>query len=296
MDWRLLVNAIVTGLAIGAVYGLIAVGYTVVFNATRVFNLAQGDLVMVGVLLTFWALNVEHWPQAVAVAVVVVAVPTLAFVEERLVVRPFLRRPGDNIGWFISTLAFGLVLETVVTLLYGNRPPVAVASPLPKSAVHLGPIATTPQLLLALATLVISTVLVEAFYRRTWLGQAMRATADDREVAALRGIEPGRMSMLAFAIGGLLAAVGGYAVAPIVYADVSIGLTYSIKGFIALAVGGFGSIRGAIVGALAIGVAEQVFDVYADPRYEILAGLGLLMVILAVRPTGLFRTAVAREI
>lgn len=121
----------------------------------------------------------------------------------------------------------------------------------------------------------------------------MRATADDREIAALRGIEPARMSMIAFAIGGLVAAVGGFVVAPIVYADVSVGLAYSIKGFIALAIGGFGSIRGAIVGALAIGVAEQVFDAYADPRYEILAALGLLMLILAARPTGLFRTATA---
>ncbi len=102
--------------------------------------------------------------------------------------------------------------------------------------------------------------------------------------------------MIAFLIGGLLAGIGGYVVAPIVYADVTIGLTYSIKGFIALAIGGFGSIRGGIIGALAIGVAEQLFDLYIDPRYEIVASLALLMIILAVRPTGLFRNAVVREV
>jgi branched-chain amino acid transport system permease protein len=292
----LLANAIVTGLAIGAIYGLIAIGYTVGFNATRVFNLAQGDLVMVGVLLSYWALDVMHWPQFGALLLVLAAVPLVAVVEERLVIRPFLRRPDESIGWFISTLAFGLIIETVVVLLYGNHPPRAVPSPLPSTSVHLGSVATRWQLLLAIAALVLVALALEAFYWRTWLGQAMRATADDREMAALRGIHPARTSVLAFAIGGLIAGLAGYVVAPIVYADVTIGLSYSIKGFIALAIGGFGSIRGAIVGALAVGVAEQVFDLYVDPRYEPVAALLLLMMILAVRPTGVFRSHVVREV
>jgi branched-chain amino acid transport system permease protein len=292
----LFVNAVITGLAVGAVYGLITIGYTVVFNATRVFNLAQGDLVMVGVLLSYWVLDVQHWPQGVAVVVVLAGVAAVALVEERVAVRPFLKRSRDNIGWFISTLAFGLVLETVVIRLYGNNPPRPVPSPLPSRRLHLGSIATRPQLLFAIGVLIVVTVAVEVFYRRTWLGQAMRATADDRDVAALRGIDPRRVSVLAFLIGGLLAGVGGFVVAPIVYADVTIGLTYSIKGFIALAIGGFGSIRGGIIGALSIGVAEQLFDLYIDPRYEIVASLALLMIILAVRPTGLFRNAVVREV
>jgi branched-chain amino acid transport system permease protein len=292
----LFLNAVATGIAVGAVYGLVAIGYTVVFNATRVFNLAQGDLVMVGVLLSYWALDVQGWGQVAAIAVVLIGVPLVSMFEERVVVRPFLSRPSDNIGWFISTLAFGLILETVVTRLYGDNPPRPVPSPLPSSPVHIGSITMRPQLLLAIAVLIVVTVAIEQFYRRTWLGQAMRATADDRDVAALRGIEPRRVSMLAFAIGGLLAGIGGYVVAPIVYADVTIGLAYSIKGFIALAIGGFGSIRGAIVGALAIGVAEQLFDLYVDPRYEVIAGFGLLMLILAVRPTGLFKSSVVRQV
>lgn len=292
----LLANAIVTGLAIGAIYGLIAIGYTVAFNATRVFNLAQGDLVMIGVLLSYYTLDVLHWPQWAAFLSVLAAVSVVSTVEERLVVRPFLVRSGDSIGWFISTLAFGLIIETVVVLLYGDHPPRSVPSALPSRAVHLGSVSTRWQLLLAIAALVAVALVLEAFYRRTWVGQAMRATADDREMAALRGISPARMSRLAFMIGGLIAGLAGYVVAPIVYADVTIGLTYSIKGFIALAIGGFGSIRGAIVGALAVGVAEQVFDLYVDPRYEPVAALLLLMLILAARPTGVFRSHVVREV
>src|ERR1039458_1834527 len=109
----LAINAVVTGLAIGSVYGLIAIGYTVVFNATKVFNLAQGDLVMLGVLISFYVLDLRHWPEIVALAIVLVAVPAVSLLEERFVVRPFLQRRGSSIGWFISTLAFSLVVETI---------------------------------------------------------------------------------------------------------------------------------------------------------------------------------------
>lgn len=290
----LAINSIATGLAIGSIYGLIAIGYTVVFNATHVFNLAQGDLVMVGVMLSYLALDVMHWPQIGAFALVVVGVVGLSLIEERAVVRPFLRRPGVNIGWFISTLAFSLIVETVATILYGDHPPLAIPSPLTSQGLHLGTVTLSPQLLLAILSLVIVTVCVEIFYRKSWIGQAMRATAEDRELAALRGITPGRMSVLAFALGGLVAAIGGFVIAPIVYANVSVGLTYSLEGFIALAIGGFGSIRGAVIGAWSLGVAEQLFDLYVNAKFEILADLMLLMLVVLIRPSGLFGAKSAR--
>jgi branched-subunit amino acid ABC-type transport system permease component len=293
---NLAVTAVLTGLAVGSVYGLIAIGYTVVFNATRVFNLAQGDLVMVGVLLSYYALEILHWPQAAAFMVVVTGTTMLAVFEERFVVRPFLGRKRDNIGWFIATLAFSLVIETVAINLYGYRPPEPIPSPLSDRALHVGSAVISPQLLLAVVALVVITVGIEGFYHHTWVGRSMRATAQDRDLAAMRGIEPGAMSMLAFALAGLLAGVGGYVIGPIVLSNVSIGLTYSLKGFITLAVGGFGSIRGAIVGAWALGVAEQLFDLYGSPRYELVVGLALLMLVLAVRPTGLYGGELARRV
>jgi branched-chain amino acid transport system permease protein len=284
----LLLNAVVTGLAIGAVYGLVATAYSVIYIATRVFNLAQGDLVMVGVLLSYYSLDVQHWPQIVALAVVLAGVTTVSLVEERTVVRPFLRRPASNIGWFVSTLAFGLIVETIAILLYGNQPPLPVPSPLGAASMHLGPLSLSQPLALALAASVMITVLIEYYYRRTWLGQALRATSEDRAVAALRGISPVRMSRLAFLIGGIVSAIGGFVVAPIVYADVSVGLTYSIYGFVALAIGGFGSTKGALVGAFILGVGQQVFDLYLDSRFEILVPLILLVFVLTWRPLGLF--------
>jgi branched-subunit amino acid ABC-type transport system permease component len=291
-----LLNAGFTGIAVGSVYGLVALAYSVVFVATRVFNLAQGALVMVGVLLSYFALKVQGWPQAAAFALVVVGVVGVSLFEERLIVRPFLRRSPHNIGWFIATLAFSLVLETIATILYGDNPPNPVPSPLGSTPVHVGPITTTPQLLLSIGALLVITLAIELLYRRTWIGHALRATAEDREIAALRGISPTRMSRLAFLIGGLISAISAFVVAPVVYADVTIGLNYSVKGFVALAIGGFGSIRGALVGALCLGITEQVFDLYGDARYEMVAGFGLLLLVLLIRPNGILGDRQARTV
>ena len=289
----LFVTAVITGVSIGAVYGMIAVGYTVVYNATRVFNLAQGDLLMVGVMLSYLCLDVLKWPQVVAFVGVVVGVTVLSVFEERVIVRPFLKKSGGGlwgagIGWFIATLAFSLIVETVVVDLYGNNYPRAIPSPLGVKGWHLGSSTISPRLFVTVVALVVVVVGLELFQARTWLGRAMRAAAEDRDAASLRGIEPGMISFAAFALGGAVAAVGAFAVAPIVLSDPSIGLNYTLKGFLALAIGGFGSVRGAIVGAVCLGVAEQLFGLYVKGGYDVVAGFLLLLVVFAVRPTGIF--------
>jgi branched-chain amino acid transport system permease protein len=150
--------------------------------------------------------------------------------------------------------------------------------------------------LLAVVAFIVVCLALFVFYKRTWTGQAMRATAADRDVAMLRGVDVTRISQLAFVIAGVAASIGGFVVAPIVYSDPSIGLNYAIKGFIALALGGFGSMRGAIAGALALGVAEQVYDVYGNASYEVVVSVVVLIVGLLIRPTGIFGSLRMREV
>jgi branched-chain amino acid transport system permease protein len=291
----LTVLAIVTGLAIGSVYGLIAIGYSVVFAATGVFNLAQGDLVMLGVMLSWYLLDVRHWSQGVTFICVIVGVTLVSVAEERLIVRPFFKRPGDNIGWFIATLAFSLVIETVIINLYGDQPFYAIPSLLGGSISVRG-VSVSDRLGLAFVALIVVMLAVEIFYKKTWMGTAMRAVAQDREVASLRGIDSRRTAVLAFALGGLIAGIAGFALAPIVSSNPNIGLDYGLQGFVAMAIGGFGSIRGAVVGAWILGVAEQVFDRYYSSNYEILAAVGILLLVLIVKPTGIFSSSNARSV
>jgi len=292
----LTLTAIVAGIGVGAVYGLIAIGFTVVFNTTRVFNLAQGDLVMVGVMGSWYLLEVTRWPQGLVFVTVTVAVAALSVIEERLIIRPFLKQGQGNLGWFISTLAFALIIETIVQALYGQQVIHPIPSFIHSAAFHIGDVSIAPVFVVATAALVIVGVAIEIFYARTWLGVAMRGCADDREGALLRGIDPRRMGTYAFLISGAIAGAAGFVLGPIVSSDSSIGLTYTIQGFIALAIGGFGSIRGAVVGALCLGVADQVFDRFSNSNYEIVVGLGLMLVLFLVKPTGLFGPAGARRI
>ena len=292
----LFLTALFAGLAVGSVYGLIALSYTVVFNSTAIFNVAQGDLMMAGVLVAYFCLDRWHLAQILTLFIIIAVVVSLSLVEERVAVRPFVKRPVVGLGWFIATLAFSLILETIASIIYGQNPVVPIPSALGSGSLRVAGVHVANKFILAFVTMIVILVALEVFYKRTWLGTAMRGVAEDREVAALRGIDALRISRLAFIIAGLVTGLAAFVVAPIVSADVTVGLTYGLKGFIALAVGGFGSLRGCVIGGLLLGVAEQMFDLYVSSNYEILAALILVLLVLAVRPSGLFGRTAVREV
>jgi branched-chain amino acid transport system permease protein len=290
-------DALIAGLVIGSIYGLVGIGYTVVFNATRVFNLAQGDLVMVGVMTSYFILDVLKWGQLADILLVLAFVALIAAFEERAVVRHFLKKTGAaSFGWFIATLGFSAAVEAIVLIAFGNHPIVKIGSPFPLRGFHVGGVIIGYRQILVVGTFVAVIAFLELFYTRTWTGQAMRGTAEDREAASLIGINPVMMSRIAFLMGGIVAGIAGYVIAPITFSDPSVGLNFTLKGFLALAIGGFGSIRGAVAGGLALGVAEQMFDLYIDPRFEIVTGLLLILIVLSIRPEGLFRSSAARTV
>jgi branched-chain amino acid transport system permease protein len=292
----LFLTALFAGLAVGSVYGLIALSYTVVFSSTSIFNIAQGDLMMAGVLMSYFCLDRWHLPQIVTLLAVIAFVVALSLLEERVAVRPFLKRPGlGGLGWFIATLAFSLVIETAASDIYGQNPVAAIPGPF-SGTVSIAGVRVADNFILAFVAMIVVMVALELFYKRSWLGTAMRGVAEDREVASLRGIDALRISRLAFIIAGLVTALAAFVVAPIVSANVSVGLVYGLKGFIALAAGGFGSLRGCVLGGLLLGVGEQLFDLYVNSNYEVLAGLILILLILAVKPTGIFGTRAVREV
>jgi branched-chain amino acid transport system permease protein len=310
----LYVTAIIAGLTIGSIYAIVGIGFTVIFSATRVFNLAQGDLLMVSVMMSYYLLMVLKWPMILGALGAIATAVAVAVFEERTVVRKFLSRPGSaQFGWFIATLGFSLVAETLVLRMFGNHAVTPIASPfdrvvqgavakarLPRSFTIASDIVIEYRRVFVIAVFVATVVLLEFFFQRSWLGQAMRATSEDRDAASLLGINPANMSQGAFALAGLVAGVAGVVIAPIVFSNPTIGLAFTLKGFLALAIGGFGSIRGAIVGGLGLGVAEQLWDLkypgHIGSNYEILVGLIVVLTVLLLRPQGLFKNPNARTV
>jgi branched-chain amino acid transport system permease protein len=286
------VTAVIGGLAIGSIYGLVGIGFTTIYNATRVFNLAQGDLVLVGIMMSYYLLDVEKMGELVTFVVVLATVMLVAGFEEQFVVRPFLKKTGAAVfGWFIATLGFSAVVESIVAVRFGHHPIEPIPSPLPLSGWHFGNVVLGYRPVFVFGVFIAVIVLLDLFYGRTWMGQAMRGTAEDREAASLRGINPITVSRTAFLMAGAIAAVAGFVIAPITLSNPMVGISFTLMGFLALAIGGFGSIRGAVVGGLLLGVAEQLSDAYINPNYEILVGLVLVLLVLTVRPQGLFKSA-----
>ncbi|MDA8046675.1 MAG: branched-chain amino acid ABC transporter permease [Actinomycetota bacterium] len=290
------ITALVAGLAVGSVYGLIGISYSIVYSSSGIFNVAQGNLLAVGILVAYYALDEWKIPQVLALLLIVAVVVALSLAEELLAVRPIVARGSGGITWFISTLGFGLVVSTIAENIYGSKAVMAIPSAFGESPIRIGGVAIAPKFVASLGLLMIIGFGLEAFYRRSQIGTVMRAVAEDRDVAALRGIRVVRIGQLAFVMAGVITGLAAFVIAPIVSSDISLGLLYGLKGFIALAVGGFGSMRGAALGGLLLGVGEQMLDTYWSSNYEIVAGMGLILLVLAIRPQGLFNTLRLREV
>jgi branched-subunit amino acid ABC-type transport system permease component len=295
MSWGVALQAVATGLAQGAVYGLVALGFTLCYRLVRVLDFAHGDLIVgatfVSVLATVGTTPVLRAPGLpVAVAQVVVALLVGAALGAGLyvvAVRPFT----SELGWVAATVTAGLVVREAVGLVF-TREAYAVADPLhlPTRLLSLpGGGRLQVRVLLVLAIALAVGVLVERLLVASRLGKAMRAVADDRDAAALMGVPTDRVVLVAFAVAGVLAGVAGLLAAPAGPVTVSGGVVLGLKGVAAALLGRLGSARGAIAGGLALGVVESlaVSSTWLGPAYRDVLALTVLVVVLAARPEGL---------
>jgi len=295
-DVETISDILVTGLPVGCLYGLIAASYNILYRPTNVFNFAQGDFVMLGALLvaTFQAHSHVAWFLALVGAMAVVGV--LSMVEETVAVAPILRRNNGGSSWIITTLAVSLIISNVVGKYYGTDP-VFVPAPWPLSTdmrSMFGLQVSTYQIALVIVSL-IAVGIVEALYE-TRTGRAIRAVAEDRDAALLRGINPALLSRWSWFAGGVLASATGALAAPLVPMSPALGFAFLIKGFAAAAVGGLGSNKGGLIAGIIIGITEQTGTAFFSANYQQVIILGVVLIILLMRPDGLYGNAHARAV
>ncbi|WP_432968876.1 branched-chain amino acid ABC transporter permease [Dactylosporangium sp. CA-233914] len=288
-------DVIVPGLTFGSIYALIAMSFNVSYRPTNVVNFAQGELVMVGSMLVA-ATSIGGLPWPAAAVLVMVVVGAIALVEERVAVAPVLRRSGHAIGWVITTLAFSLIIGEVAGKVWNDQPR-AVDPPWPFSLTQhdvAGVTVSSYQVALVVAVVLIMLLLHRV--DRTSLGVAMRAVAADRDGARLRGVNPAALTQLSFFISGALAGLAGLLAAPLLLASLGMGLTLLVKGFAALAVGGIGSNKGALVAGWTLGIVEAMGTRYATPGLQTVVLFGFMLLFLLVRPSGVFGQRVMRRV
>lgn len=283
---------LVNGVALGAAYALVALGFVLVLNATSAVNFAQGNLVMAGGLLAVAAAPLIPLPGIVLLPVVLVLMAALGLLLALAAYLPLRRRPPVSV--FISTIAVGIILQNGAAILFGPEP--RAAPPLfGDDTLHIAGLAVPEQ---SLAIVAVAGLLIGAqqwVFARTQLGRRLRATAQDPEMARACGVPVTAMILVTFAIGAACAGAAGLLLANRYFVTPTSGGDLILKAYIAVTVGGWGSVPGAVVGALLIALFEVgVSSVLSYP--VALGALYLtLLAILVLRPQGLFGEAVRRR-
>ena len=292
-----MLQLLVSGLAVGSIYALVALSYNAIFRTSQVVNFAQGELLMIGGLLTvglYTWFGMSIWlvfPLGVILAVVV------GLAIERLAVRPVQRTGNAGAhGWIVTTMGTGIIIRAVAFLAWGTRD-----APMPKylgggRVLHFGGVAVSEDELLVILAVIAILVFLELINRYTMAGKALRATACDPEMARLVGIPAPRMIAASFALGGGLAAIGGILLTNLTVSNPYMGIDIGLKGFAAAALGGLGSPLGGVLGGLIIGIAEVLGAFYVSSAIKDAIALVLLFALLMIRPAGLLGRDVVEKV
>jgi branched-subunit amino acid ABC-type transport system permease component len=286
-----MLQLLVSGLALGAIYGLVAMGSVAIYRTTRVFNFAQGDLLMLAAAIALGAYSVLHLPVVLAILVTFVAMALAGIVLNRVAVRPIVPH-GSFAGTIVSTLAVGIILESGANIVLANG---RLAFPeyltqltgLPQVVRVAGAAVGIEELAIFMAAISVG-LAAEWLYEHSWLGACIKATSQDPVMAQLLGIPTRRFVDVSFAFGAVLACAGGVLVAPITSVYPFMGVDFGVKGFAALVVGGVGSAKGALAGGVLIGLTETLAAYYVGAPFKVTVALLLTMAILLTRPSGLF--------
>ncbi|WGY01768.1 branched-chain amino acid ABC transporter permease [Nocardioides sp. QY071] len=271
------------GLSLGAIYAIVAIGYNIVFISSKTFNFAHAQLTMVGAFVAYTGLVTWDLPAVAVVPMAAIAVALVAAIEERIAIRPV----GDMHNILVTTLGASILLDGIAQLTWGTQPLTVPFFGGDEAFTLLGGRAYPVELfLIALAVLLV--VALGIYSRRSLTGLALLGMAEDREAALLRGVNVRRMAFMAFVAAGALAGFAGMFVGSKTFAVSTLGAALALKGFVVLAIGGFGSMPGTLVGGTLVGLAEAYASRYLGGEYANLAVFLILITVLMVRPAGLF--------
>jgi branched-chain amino acid transport system permease protein len=289
-------DTVIRGIQTGSVYALVGLGINIIFGATGVFNFAQGDMVMVGAVLgvTLWTATGVAFPVAILLVVLVTA--AIGAGTELVAVRGTARFKQATVLWVISTLGVSIIIQAVsayLVLRSGEHANGTIAFPsyVPWGSFTVGDLLIVPQRAALFPIAVVLTLIISLFFRRTLWGRALSAMSFDREAAAMRGIPVGWMAVVAFALGGAVAGLGGFAAGPITQASVNLGFTITLQGFIAATIGGIPKIWGPLIGGVILGLVVQFTTAYWDASYINVVSLIVLLTVLLIKPNGILGRA-----
>ncbi|MEI7967539.1 MAG: branched-chain amino acid ABC transporter permease [Betaproteobacteria bacterium] len=276
-------TVLVAGLAAGAVYAATALAYNVMFSTSRVLSVTTGHLAMLGGVFGAWFITGLGLPPLVGLAGAVAVGALFGYLTDVIAIRRVVTRSDEHL-WLLSTLALATIVQQSVGLWWGTEP-----RPFPRLLEQDFAAGLADQKYwLPIVTTVLLALALEVFYRSTLYGKLFIAVSEDAFAARARGVETDRLRAISYVIAGAIGGLAGFAAGQLTFAFFALGLTLTLNGFIALAVGGLGSNAGALVGGAALGLLNAFSSNLIGGEYQNTISVGLLMAVLLLKPEGLF--------
>lgn len=275
---------LVTGISIGGIYGMVAIGFNIIYNATGIINFAQGEFLMLGGMTMITLTNTLGIPMPVAFVLAVVIVALIGGLFERLAIAPL--KDANGMTLIMITIGGSIVLKGAAMLVWGKETH-SIPHFSGEEAIRFFGASILPQTLWILGIMAMSVVVLTLFFQYTMVGKAMRACSANRTAASLVGIHVRWMVFLSFVISAALGAVAGIIITPVALMDYNRGFGLALKGFSAAVVGGLGNSAGAVLGGFIIGIMESMGAGLISSAYKDAIALVVLLAILFFRPSGI---------
>lgn len=288
------VQQMINGISIGSIYALAALGYTMVYGIIKLINFAHGDILMVGAYVGYFCVAVFKMPLILAMVVAVAACGVLGVLIEKVAYRPLRRAPRITV--LITAIGVSFLLEYVMVALVGAESKAYPAGSFGGGNLMLGNIAVDIQRLYVVGITIIMMIVLQFIVKRTKIGKAMRAVSSDADAAQLMGISVDRTISFTFLLGSGLAAVAGVMMGAMFTINPLMGMQPGLKAFIAAVFGGIGSIPGAMIGGVLLGVIETVVTASGASAYKDLAAFVILILVLLIRPCGILGKNVREKV
>jgi branched-chain amino acid transport system permease protein len=288
------VSALITGIGLGSMYGLLALGFYVTWAVSNTVNFAQGSTMMLGAVMGFTLGVTWGWPWPAAIAGALLVCAAWGMAVELIGVRPFAKRGSDL--WLMATVALGLILENVVLFTFGKDPRGMPASALTAAAFELGGLRVSLLQVIIPAAGIAMAVALHAVTRTTRAGKSMMAIVQNADAARLMGIHVRAAVLGAFAVSGLFAGIAGLLIAPLFTVSATMGTLFGIKAFAVAILGGIGNPWGVVAAGLIYGAAEALITASLGSIYTQILTFSLVIVALAIRPHGLFGRAEVKKV
>jgi branched-chain amino acid transport system permease protein len=279
------VQYFLSGIVIGAIYAFVALGFYVMWSAVRAVNFAHGDTLMLGAVIAV-ALSWAGLPFFIGIPIAIIFAVIFGMFIERFAVRPLNHGPS-SIGWMLSTIAIGLMLEAFVTVTFGSDPRSLPSPLMNQPIVILGAGVFMHELLIPVAAIACLFGL-DWFYKHTMIGRAMRAVAQNPMAAGLMGIDVRRMALVSFGAASALGAFAGILAAPIIQVSASMGVLLGLKGFLVAIIAGMSNARGIVIIGFAYGVFERFVEGFGNTALREVLGFSVMILLLLMFPKGIF--------